>query len=191
MSRPTREGSGSSGTMPRRQTSEKHLLRAWENKLLGRAGFFHVSRQRDDAKLLHHAQVVCHRPVLHDPPISDTHDIDELHRHLLAGWGDAHELALMSTVKGLTRRDLLPFGHHVLYGEIRIREGLTKHGRELLDALTVRRHSRRGAMVYELGGANLIQGVDVASALHFVDEAAHLGLVLLGGHSVFPFLVGG
>jgi len=28
-------------------------------------------------------------------------------------------------------------------------------------------------MVYELGGANLIQGVDVASALHFVDEAAH------------------
>src|SRR5918994_6953495 len=173
MSRPTREGSGSSGTMPQRQTSEKHLLRAWENKLLSRAGFFHVSRQRDDAKLLHHAEVVSHSPVLHDPPISDTHDIDEPHRHLLAGWGDAHELALMATVKGLARRDLLPFGHHVLNGEIRIREGFSKHGRQLLDALTVGRHSRRGAVVYELRRANLIQGVDVASALHFVDEAAH------------------
>src|SRR5215217_566680 len=65
----------------------------WVNKLLGQAGFLHVSRLRDDAKLLHHAEVVPHRPVLHDPPISDTHDIDEPHRHLLAGWKDAHELA--------------------------------------------------------------------------------------------------
>jgi hypothetical protein len=113
------------------------------NKLLGRAGFLRTSRPRDDAKLLHHAEVVSHRPVLHDFPISDTHEINEFHRHLLAGWGDAHKLTLMSTMKGLTRRNLVTFGHYVLYGEIRIREGLTKHGCELLDTLTVRRHSRR------------------------------------------------
>src|SRR5215211_2027523 len=99
----------------------------WVNKLLGRAGFLPTSRPRDDAKLLHHAEVIPHRPVLHDPPISDTHDIDEPHRHLSAGWKDAHELALMGAVKGLACRNLVPFGHHGLYGEIRIREGLTTH----------------------------------------------------------------
>src|ERR687898_243443 len=63
---------------------------------------------------------------------------------------------------------MYPFGHHVLQDEIRIREGLTKHGRGLLDTLTARRDSRRGAMVYELGGAHLIYGVGVACALYFV-----------------------
>ncbi|MDQ5826774.1 MAG: hypothetical protein M3441_21545 [Chloroflexota bacterium] len=78
----------------------------------------------------------------------------------------------MATVKGLTRRYLVSFGDHVLYGEIGIRERLAKHGRHLLNTLTVRKHSRWSAVVYELGGAKLIYGVDVARALHFVDEAA-------------------
>ena len=143
------------------------------NKLLGGAGFLCISGLRDDAKLLHHAEAVSHRPVLHDLPIGDAHDIDVRNRYLSASRGNAHKFALMGTVEGLTRRYLVSLGDHNLYGGIGIREGLAKHGRHLLDALTVRRHSRWGAMVYELGGAKLIYGVDVASALHFVDEAAN------------------
>ncbi len=79
----------------------------------------------------------------------------------------------MSTAEGLTRRYLVSFGDHVLYGEIGIWKRLAKHGRDLLNTLSVRRHTRWGAVVYELGGAKLIYGVDVAPALHFVDEAAY------------------
>ena len=44
-------------------------------------------------------------------------------------------------------------------------------------------------MVYELRGAKLVYSIDVASALHFVDEASDDGLVLFDGHGFFPFLI--
>jgi hypothetical protein len=59
--------------------------------------------------------------------------------------------ALVGTAEGLTRRDLVPFGDHLLDGEIGIWEGLAKHGRELLDTLTVRRHSRWRAVFRNSG----------------------------------------
>jgi hypothetical protein len=64
-----------------------HVPRTRMKNLLGPAGFLHISRPRDEVKLLHHAEVVPHRPVLHDSPIGDTHDIDEPHRHPSAGRG--------------------------------------------------------------------------------------------------------
>jgi hypothetical protein len=149
------------------------------NRLLGWTGFLYFSRYRDDAKLPHHAEVVCYRPVLHHLSIGDAHDVNEPNRYLLAGWGDAQKFAPMGTVEGLTRCDFVPFGDHVLDGEIGIWEGFAKHGRDLLDTLTIRRHSQWGAVVYEPGGAKLIYDVDVAPALHFVDEATDEGLVLV------------
>jgi hypothetical protein len=104
----------------------------------------------------------------------------------LGGWRDAHELALVGPVEGLTRRYHVPFGDHVLDGEIGIREGLAKHNRNELDTLTVRRHSRWRAVIYEFRGAELIYGVDVALALYFVDEASDYGLVLLYRHPSPP-----
>jgi hypothetical protein len=147
------------------------------NRILGWTGFLYFSRFRDDAKLPHHAEVVCYRPVVLHLSIGDAHDVNEPNRYLLAGWGDAQEFAPMGTVEGLTRCDFVPFGDHVLAGEIGIWEGLAKHGRDLLDTLTIRRHSRWGAVVYEPGGVKLIYDVDVAPALHFVDEATDEGLL--------------
>jgi hypothetical protein len=63
------------------------LLRALVDKLLGRAGFLCISWLYNDAKLLHHSEVVSHRLVFHYLPISNAHDIDEPNRHLLAGRG--------------------------------------------------------------------------------------------------------
>ncbi len=97
--------------------------------LLGGAGFLCISRPRDDAELLHHSEVVSHRPVFHDLPIDDAHDIDEVYGYRSAGRRDAHELTLVGTVKRLACGDLVPFGDHVLYGEVGVGEGLAEHGR--------------------------------------------------------------
>ena len=101
----------------------------------------------------------------------------------------AHEFAPVGAAERLAGHHLVGFGDHVLHGEVGVGEGPAKHGREMLEALAVWRHSWRGAVVDELGGANLVYGVDAALALYLIDEAADQGLVLcrrardcVGGH---------
>jgi hypothetical protein len=137
--------------------------------------------------LLHHSKVVPYGPVFYDSPISDAHDIDEPNRHPLAGRGVAHKLALMGTIESLSRGDLVPFGDHLLYREIGVGKGLAEHSRDLLDALTVRRHSRWCGVVDELRRAKLVYGVDIPPALNFLDKAADDGPILLDRHGFYSF----
>jgi hypothetical protein len=57
------------------------------NKPLGRAGFLCISQLRDDAKLLHHAQVVVNYPPFGDLPVLKAEDVYARDGELLASGG--------------------------------------------------------------------------------------------------------
>src|SRR5215218_7427483 len=97
-----------------------------------RSGLF---RRRDNAQLLHHAQGVVVDPGLLHLAAGDAVELYARHRHLIAGRGDAHELALLRALTGPSGHDPVAFGDLILDGKVGVGVGATVHGYVLLYAL--------------------------------------------------------
>lgn len=97
----------------------------------------HAGRRHlgDSAALLQHAQDVVVGPLLHDlAPGKATHP-DPRDRHLLAGRGQAQQRAVVGAPRRKAIHHRVPVGHHVLNGDVGIRESPAVRGDKLLGAL--------------------------------------------------------
>jgi hypothetical protein len=122
---------------------------------------------RDHPKLLHQAQSVEVGPVFHYFALGEPLDGDACHLHPVAcGWTKVFGLALVGAASTEAGDHLIPFGYLVLYGVLKVGEGLLEVGGELLGALhTV--YVPEGRLMADLvGGVDLLGGVEVAPWLN-------------------------
>src|SRR5215211_2625144 len=93
-------------------------------------------RSRNNAQLLHHAQLVHVVPTFHHfALLGEPEDAYPRNHHLIASGSDASELALVGAASLPTGNDLVPFGYLILDNAMKIGEGLTELAHESLDVL--------------------------------------------------------
>jgi len=110
--------------------------------------------------------------MLHNLATGNADDVDHSEGYLLAGWRNAHELALMAAAPGLTGHHLVAFGDHIVDRGFEVREGAAEHVGQLFDALTARRYSGREFFVInEAGSQQLVDQTHVSPIEDFLDEA--------------------
>ncbi len=80
----------------------------------GTDGLLLLSRLRDDAQLLHHAQAVHEDTALRELAFDDAIDHHALHRYSPTRGGDAKELTLVGAAPGEAADYLIPFGDLLL-----------------------------------------------------------------------------
>src|SRR5215211_357982 len=150
-----------------------------------RSGLF---RRRDNAQLLHHAQGVVVDPGLLHLAAGDAVELYARHRHLITGWGDAHEITLMCALTGPSGHDPVSFGDLILDGEMGVGVGATVHGHVLLYALRTAHLLGDGGIVeYVVGGEELVRQLQVTSPEDLFEKSADNGLVLLRLHRISSF----
>ena len=98
-------------------------------------------------------------------------DIDHSKGYALAGWRNAHKLALMGAAPGLTNYHLIAFGDNIVYRGFEVWEGAAQHGGQLFDALTITRYSGWEFFAFhEVGRKKLVGQTDVSSIEKFLHE---------------------
>src|SRR5262249_23585507 len=132
------------------------------------------------AKLVQQRKFVQATPALHDAAVAKAPDVDARHADGAPRWRHAEDLALMSAAG----RELLD--HQVALGDedariaVPVREPGPEHGGSLPHPLPASRRTGRRIMVDEVLGEVLIDGAEITSGEHGVDERGHGLLVLLG-----------
>ena len=99
------------------------------------------SRCWHDTKLLHHRHLIHYAPVFHKLAVSNADNIDHVNGYALAGWRNAHKLALMGAGPGLTDYHLVAFGDNIVDRGFEFWEGAAQPGGQLFDALTITRNA--------------------------------------------------
>src|SRR5918992_350365 len=143
-------------------------------------------RFRDHPQLLHHPQGVEVSPRFHYLAIGESLDSDARYLHALARWGaKGLRLTLVGTTAPKAHHDRVPFGHHVLYGVLKIGKGFAEGGCELPGPFYAPHFSGGRLMANVVGGKDLLDDVEVARVVvEFLDLPTHYGLVLFfGGHN--------
>src|SRR5918995_5423625 len=137
----------------------------------------HRRSRCDRAQLLHQAELIDHIPMFGDLSIGHAQNLDEFDRHFLPCRRYPEEFSLVRAIECLAGHHLVAFSNLVVNDRMKIREGLAEHDKELFDALTVRRHSWRSAVVDHTVGQKLVYRVDVALVLDLFNETAGERLV--------------
>src|SRR6266699_5591975 len=81
---------------------------------------------RDRTELLQETQLVGAPPMLHDLPLNYPIHVLGRDRDGLASWRDILKLARLGAVKGRTKGNGIPFGNHLLHGDLPVRKGRVK-----------------------------------------------------------------
>src|SRR5262245_56885858 len=71
-----------------------------------------LARPRHRADLLHEPQLIERTPMLGDLAAADAEEVDPGDLHLLAGSGDAHQLALMGAARRPARGEAIALSEH-------------------------------------------------------------------------------
>ena len=66
--------------------------------------------------------------MFHNLTPSNAEDVEHANGYALAGWRNAHKLALLDTVPSRVDDHLVTFGDKVIDGGIEVREGTAQHG---------------------------------------------------------------
>src|SRR5713226_803409 len=81
----------------------------------------------NDAKLLHQAQIIPHRPMLYPLAVSEAHEMRRDLPNRATGRSDPHKGALMGPAHGHTTHDCIPLGHQLLDREVQVGKGGPQH----------------------------------------------------------------
>src|SRR5215217_5274874 len=102
---------------------------------------------------------------------------------LPVGGTEGLRLSLVGTAAPEAHRDLVTFGHYVLYGVLQIREGLTEGGGELPGPFYAPHLPGGGLMTDVVWGEDLLDNVEVARVVvELLDLPTQHGLVLFCRH---------
>src|SRR5215203_3084003 len=151
-------------------------------------------RSRNNAQLLHHAQLVHVVPTFHHfALLGEPEDAYPRNHHLIASGSDASELALVGAASLPTGNDLVPFGYLILDNAMKIGEGLTELAHELFDVLGATFQSSAVGLVGDVPVEDLVRQVEVPLVRDLFDVAPKDGLVLFRHRSLLlpPAFTGG
>src|SRR5215211_7693207 len=151
-------------------------------------------RSRNNAQLLHHAQLVHVVPTFHHfALLGEPEDAYPRNHHLIASGSDASELALVGAASLPTGNDLVPFGYLILDNTMKIGEGLTELAHELFDVLGATFQGSAVGLVGDVPVEDLVRQVEVPLVRDLFDVAPKDGLVLFGHRSLLlpPAFTGG
>src|SRR6266487_6349649 len=109
----------------------------------------HLSWCGKNAQLLERTVTVSETPMLHHLAINDTEDVDCHHRDRLVCGRDGPERTLVGAMDADTGYYLVPVSKKVLYGDLRVREGVEVQAEKLVRHLG---KARRHGMVDSIGG---------------------------------------
>src|SRR5215213_7977003 len=151
-------------------------------------------RSRNNAQLLHHAQLVHVVPTFHHfALLGEQEDAYPRNHHLIASGSDASELALVGAASPPTGNDLVPFGYLILDDAMKIGEGLTELAHESFDVLGATFQGSAVGLVGDVPVEDLVRQVEVPLVRDLFDVAPKDGLVLFGHRSLLlpPAFTGG
>src|SRR5215204_287586 len=151
-------------------------------------------RSRNNAQLLHHAQLVHVVPTFHHfALLGEPEDAYPRNHHLIASGSDASELALVGAASLPTGNDLVPFGYLILDNAMKIGEGLTELAHESLDVLGATFQGSAVGLVGDVPVEDLVRQVEVPLVRDLFDVAPKDSLVLFGHRSLLlpPAFTGG
>src|SRR5918995_1197651 len=131
-------------------------------------------RGGDVPKLLHHAHSVKVSPRLHYLALRDSLDSNARYLHLLACRGTkGFRLTLVGATGPKAHYNLVPFGHHILYGAGEVGKGFAIGSGELPGPFYASCFSAGRLIADVVGGDDLLGYVEVARV---VKELLHLPL---------------
>jgi hypothetical protein len=144
-----------------------------------------LTRLRNSANLLHHAQGVVVSPGLHDLAAFYVIYGDARNLHRVAARRNAHKLPLVPAACPPACDHLIPLGYQVLDGHLDFGEGVTVDLDELLGTLHAATDALRASGVVDdqVGGHYLIYEVHIPFVIDLIHKASGQGLLLFRRHA--------
>lgn len=134
-----------------------------------------------NTKLFHKPQLVKVVPfLLNNLAVCNPRKLHTGYGDLLAGRGDAHKLTQVRASERYADYDPVPFGDHLLDGEVDVGEGRAEPGDGFPGALGARLAVADQTVAAKLGCENLARQAQVPPVEDLLEETEHDGLVLLG-----------
>src|SRR5258708_3757171 len=110
----------------------------------------------NDTELLHHAQIIPHRPMFDPLAVPEAHEMHLGLPNRATGRSDPYEKAEMGPAQHHTTNNGVPHGYQLLDGEVQIGKGGAQHRDHLARWLgTAIIHAGRHLMIDAVGGDQL------------------------------------
>src|SRR6266851_2375306 len=128
-----------------------------------------VCRNRNDAKLLHHTQIIPHRSMLYPLAVPEAHEMHLGLPQRATGRSLPHKGALMGPAHRHTAHNRVPLGHQFLDREVQVGKGGAQHRDYLARRLgTTIVHSWRNLVIDTIGCDQFVCNGEVALVEHFL-----------------------